>query len=77
MSRAECLAIEKLYPTTLASFYSSTFPEMNFSASGVFAYMSILFGFVVAIIWLRIGWRAMRAHERLADAADRATRAHP
>ena len=31
--------------------------------------LSILFGFVVTIFWLVIGWRAMTAHERIGDAA--------
>ena len=27
-----------------------------------------LFGLAIAVLWLWIGWRAMRAHERIADA---------
>lgn len=27
-----------------------------------------LFAFVTAVLWLVIGWRAMRAHERIAEA---------
>jgi len=28
-----------------------------------------IFGIVTTIIWIVIGWRAMRAHERIADTA--------
>ncbi|MDF3056609.1 MAG: hypothetical protein K0R17_824 [Rariglobus sp.] len=31
------------------------------------AVLSALFTLVVTILWLVIGWRAMRAHERVAD----------
>lgn len=27
-------------------------------------------GFIVSLVWLRIGWRAMQAHERLAGALE-------
>ena len=33
-----------------------------------FAVLAIIFGIVTTILWLVIGWRAMRAHERVADA---------
>ena len=32
-------------------------------------FISILIAVVTAVFWLVIGWRAMRAHERIADAA--------
>lgn len=32
--------------------------------------IALLFGIAITIIWLIIGWRAMLAHERLADAAE-------
>ncbi len=35
---------------------------------------AVLFGFVSAIFWMVVGWRAMRAHERLADAAEYSAR---
>lgn len=34
-----------------------------------FAIVSVLFGLFVTIFWLVIGWRAMKAHERIGDAA--------
>lgn len=33
-----------------------------------------LFGLGVALLWLWIGWRAMRAHERIADALNQPER---
>ena len=39
-----------------------------------FAIGAVLFGFVTAIFWIVVGWRAMRAHERLADAAEYSAR---
>jgi Zn finger protein HypA/HybF involved in hydrogenase expression len=30
----------------------------------------ILFGLVVTIVWLVIGWRAMKAHERIANSLE-------
>lgn len=36
------------------------------AAASLFAIFSV----VMAILWLVIGWRAMRAHERLARAAE-------
>ncbi len=41
---------------------------MNTSDAQVFAVVSILAGVVVTIFWMVVGWRAMRAHERMADA---------
>jgi hypothetical protein len=31
------------------------------------AELTLTFGILITIIWLVIGWRAMRAHERIAD----------
>ncbi len=36
----------------------------------MFAFLAWVFGFAVTVIWLIIGWRAMRAHEKLAEAAE-------
>lgn len=39
--------------------------------------MMVLFGLwtvAIAVLWLWIGWRAMRAHEQLADAVGRLAR---
>lgn len=46
------------------------FPGSNFgdtSVVQVFAYCTILGGLLVTIFWMVVGWRAMRAHERLAE----------
>lgn len=34
-----------------------------------FTFLSALVALVVTILWLVIGWRAMRAHENIADSA--------
>jgi len=36
------------------------------------AELILLFTLVITVFWLVIGWRAMRAHEKLADQARRA-----
>lgn len=33
-------------------------------------FLSGLLGLIITVLWLVIGWRAMRAHERLADGQD-------
>lgn len=35
---------------------------------GAFAGLAFLWGLFITILWLVIGWRAMRAHERIANA---------
>ena len=48
---------------------------MNINASGgALAGFAILAAILSAIFWMVVGWRAMRAHERLADAAEQAAR---
>jgi hypothetical protein len=42
-----------------------------FGAMGIFA---LVWGVAVTAFWMICGWRAMRAHERLADAAERLSR---
>lgn len=37
------------------------------AAVGILTVLSAIFGLAVAILWLVIGWRAMRAHEDLAQ----------
>lgn len=37
---------------------------------------AVLFGFVTAMFWMVVGWRAMRAHERLAAAAEYTARVY-
>ena len=34
------------------------------------AVLAFLFGIFTTILWLVIGWRAMRAHEKIADSAE-------
>ncbi len=47
---------------------------MNLSATDAkqFAILGGLVAIATAIFWMVVGWRAMRAHERLADAFERA-----
>ena len=48
---------------------------MNINASGgAFAVFAILAAIFSAIFWMVVGWRAMRAHERIADASEQAAR---
>lgn len=35
---------------------------------GIFPILAMLVGVAYAVFWMVVGWRAMRAHERLADA---------
>ena len=35
--------------------------------TGVIAVLAFIWGMFVAIFWMCVGWRAMRAHERMAD----------
>ena len=53
-------------------------PGKNHEQSGGnmsgWAFLVGLFGIASAILWIIIGWRAMRAHERIADAAEQAAR---
>jgi uncharacterized membrane protein len=39
--------------------------------------LAALCGVVLTVFWMVVGWRAMRAHERLADALDRLSRKAP
>ena len=41
------------------------------------AVVSLLFGIIATIIWLVIGWRAMRAHEQIAGCASEWLRRQP
>jgi hypothetical protein len=41
---------------------------MNFIDAQVFVILSMLAGGGVAIFWMVVGWRAMRAHEKIAQA---------
>ena len=52
---------------------------MNISGGNAqgWAVLVALFGIASAIFWMVVGWRAMRAHERIADAAEQAARKMP
>jgi uncharacterized membrane protein len=51
---------------------------MNTNAPGsTLAAFAILAAIFSAIFWMVVGWRAMRAHERIADAAEQAARKLP
>ncbi len=41
------------------------------ASSGFLAILALLYGAVITLLWLSIGWRAMRAHERIADVLER------
>ncbi len=41
---------------------------MNTSDAQLFAVVSVMAGMAVTVFWMVVGWRAMRAHERMADA---------
>lgn len=45
-------------------------PLHSFFTMDLLGTIALLFGIAITIIWLIIGWRAMLAHERLADAAE-------
>lgn len=42
-----------------------------------FAALAVVWGIAVTIFWMVCAWRAMRAHERLADAVDRIAQNKP
>jgi uncharacterized membrane protein len=45
--------------------------QSSFSNVGpVWAVVVGLVGFVTTVFWMVVGWRAMRAHERIADTLD-------
>ncbi len=41
------------------------------AGTGYLAIVAMLYSLVITILWLSIGWRAMRAHERIADILER------
>ena len=43
---------------------------MNMQGVQELAIIMFLFGVFTTILWLVIGWRAMRAHEKIADSAE-------
>jgi len=45
--------------------------NMNVQGFGI---LIVFAGLASAIFWMVVGWRAMRAHERIAEASERAAR---
>jgi uncharacterized membrane protein len=43
---------------------------MNMQGFQGLAVLAFLFGIFTTILWLVIGWRAMRAHEKIADSVE-------
>jgi hypothetical protein len=43
---------------------------MDNTGTGILLVIGALWTLIITILWLRIGWRAMRAHERLAASLD-------
>jgi uncharacterized membrane protein YciS (DUF1049 family) len=41
------------------------------------AVLGVLWGLAVTIFWMVCAWRAMRAHEKLAEAVERISRKQP
>lgn len=42
-------------------------PSVLGTGASLVAVLVSLFGLATTLVWLWIGWRAMRAHERIAD----------
>lgn len=55
-------------------FTINTVPEGMYTRIDSMATLVMLFGVAVIVFWMVCGWRAMRAHERLADAVVRLSR---
>jgi uncharacterized membrane protein len=43
---------------------------IQFEGDTVFTVLASLLAVVTALFWMIVGWRAMRAHERIADKLD-------
>lgn len=41
------------------------------AGTGFLAILAVLYSLVITLLWLSIGWRAMRAHERIAKVLER------
>lgn len=50
-------------------------PHFNLNGPGAtmagFAALAMLLGIISTVFWMVCGWRAMRAHEKLADSLER------
>jgi hypothetical protein len=44
--------------------------SMDNPGFGILVVIGALWTFIITLFWLRIGWRGMRAHERLATGLD-------
>lgn len=44
--------------------------NMNGGGMGAFALLMVLWGLFVTVFWMVCAWRAMRAHEKLADSVE-------
>jgi hypothetical protein len=44
---------------------------------GGLAFLVVVWGLFVTVIWIVIGWRAMKGHERIADAVQEHLRRRP
>ncbi len=51
--------------------------NFNGSGPGGFVVLIVLWGLFVTIFWMVVGWRAMKAHEKLADATERIAKKGP
>jgi len=54
--------------------HTFTFNESSSGGAGAFAVLGVLWWLAVAIFWMYVGWRAMRAHEKLSDATEQIAR---
>lgn len=43
----------------------------NFGVFNFFVGVTLLWGVITTVFWMIVGWRAMRAHERIADTIER------
>jgi uncharacterized membrane protein len=48
--------------------------NLHSAGFGFFAFLAVVWGLLVTVFWLVVAWRAMRAHERLASAAEELAR---
>ena len=50
--------------------------NLNVHSGGMsfLAFVAVIWGLFITIFWLVVAWRAMRAHERLASAAEELAR---
>ena len=65
----------QLYARNVKSKFP-TVKNMNMTLNNVnsFAALAALFAIASTIFWMVVGWRAMRAHERIADASEQAAK---